>query len=233
MTKLASSINPEEVERFSKQAAHWWDEQGPSRPLHQMKPARLDYIQRQLMGRSLKGLSVLDVGCGAGIMSEALAQKGATVTGIDASAELIAAAKTHGKNIPNLTYQNKTVEQVKEKFDLVMALEVVEHVNAPAEFVKNCVARLNKGGLLIFSTLNRTPKSFLMAIVGAEYVLRIIPAGTQVWRKFIRPSELSLMVGAAGLDTRDICGLVYSPLTRHFSLDSSDVDVDYFLTARA
>jgi 2-polyprenyl-6-hydroxyphenyl methylase/3-demethylubiquinone-9 3-methyltransferase len=234
MRKNAASVIPEEIGRFSAQAHAWWDENGPARPLHLMKQPRLDYIEMQLRnvaGRGLTGLNVLDVGCGAGLMSEALAGKGANVTGIDASEELIEAARAHGKAIKNLNYRCEAVENVTEKFDLVMALEVIEHVNDPAGFVEACAARVAKNGLMIFSTLNRNPKSFLMAIVGAEVVLRWIPFGTHDWRKFIRPSELSTLVHDTGFTTRDICGLVFNPLTKRFALDSSDVDVDYLLTA--
>lgn len=237
MTKTsASSVNAEEVARFSKHATTWWDEKGPHRPLHLMKPARLQYIEVQVKtaGRGLKGLRVLDVGCGAGIMSEALAQKGADVTGLDASAELIEVARAHGAKIANLTYRCAAAEELVEageKFDLVMALEVIEHVNTPDDFVNTCAKLVGKNGLLIFSTPNRTPKSFVHAIVGAEYILRWIPVGTHDWRKFVRPSELSEMVRDAGFSVRDICGVAFNPLTGRFALDAADVGVDYFLSA--
>jgi 2-polyprenyl-6-hydroxyphenyl methylase/3-demethylubiquinone-9 3-methyltransferase len=230
-----SSVNAEEVARFSGLAATWWDEAGPMRPLHLMRPVRLEFIAgeaRRLLHKELSDLTILDVGCGAGLMSEALAETGATVTGIDASEELIEAAREHGKKFKNLSYRCEAVENIKEKFDLVLALEVVEHVEAPEEFVKNCAAARAKNGAVIFSTLNRTPQSFLVAIVGAEYVLRIIPRGTHEWKKFIKPSELASMAKDAGLITESICGLVFNPLTERFSLDEGNVTVDYFLSAR-
>jgi 2-polyprenyl-6-hydroxyphenyl methylase/3-demethylubiquinone-9 3-methyltransferase len=232
----ASSVNAEEVRRFSEQAESWWDENGPAKPLHRLKNPRLEYIRacvaRHFGRPGLKGLKVLDVGCGAGILTEALAKEGAIVTGLDASEELIKSARTHGKGIINLSYRCGAIEDLTgEKFDLVTALEVVEHVSAPEDFVKNCAGVLDKKGLMIFSTLNRTPKSFLFGIVGAEYVLRWIPRGTHDWRKFIRPSELSAMMESAGLQTRDICGLIFNPVSGSFSLNPADVDVDYLLTA--
>ena len=229
-----SSVNAEEVARFSTLAATWWDVNGPMRPLHLMRGPRLEFIAgevRRLLNKELSDISILDVGCGAGLMSEALAEAGATVTGLDASPELIEAAKEHGKKFKNLSYRCGAVEDVKEKFDLVLALEVVEHVEAPGDFVKNCIAARKKDGLAIFSTLNRTPQSFLVAIVGAEYVLRVIPRGTHDWKKFIKPSELATMVNMGGLRVEGICGLVFNPLTERFLLDESNVAVDYFLSA--
>ncbi len=233
----ASSINADEISRFAKLADRWWDARGPMRPLHQMKLPRLRYIKMQAekhLGKSLKSLRAADIGCGAGIMSEALAMEGADVLGLDASEELIQVARAHGKNAKNLSYWHGTVEELaegKEKFDLVLALEVIEHVNDPAGFVKNGARLLNKNGLLIFSTLNRTPKSFLTAIVGAEYLLRVIPRGTHDWRKFLKPSELAALMKAEGLTVQDITGLVFNPFNGMFSLDEGDVSVDYLLTA--
>ncbi|MBI3420348.1 MAG: 3-demethylubiquinone-9 3-O-methyltransferase [Proteobacteria bacterium] len=160
-----------------------------------------------------------------------MAKEGAKVTGLDASAELIEAARVHGKGAAGLSYRQGSIEEEKEKFDVVVSLEVIEHVNDPAHFVKNCAKAMDKKGLLIFSTPNRTPKGFLFTIVGAEYVLRWIPRGTHSFAKFIRPSELSNMVKAEDLTVRDICGVRFSPLSGRFSLDAADVEVDYFLSA--
>jgi 2-polyprenyl-6-hydroxyphenyl methylase/3-demethylubiquinone-9 3-methyltransferase len=238
MPPKASSVNIEEVRRFSGQAGSWWDENGPARPLHRLKAPRLDYIRARVarhFGKpGLKGLKILDVGCGAGILTEALAKEGAIVVGLDASEELIKTAMAHGKGIISLSYRHGAVEELAdEKFDIVLALEVIEHVNAPEAFVKNCVRLLDKKGFTIFSTLNRTPKSFLLGIVGAEYVLRGVPRGTHDWRKFVKPSELSSMMEKAGLHTQDICGVMFNPLTGGFTLNPADVDVDYLLTASA
>lgn len=233
------TVKSDEIARFSALAQDWWDANGPMRPLHRLNPARLDYIKRMVTAHfrkpALSGLTILDVGCGAGLVSEPLAAEGAGVTGIDASDALIGAARLHAKNAKaKPDYRATTLETVVEtgeKFDVVLALEVIEHTADPDAFVKLCAGAVTKGGLVIFSTLNRTPKSFLLGIVAAEYVLGWVPAGTHEWKSFLKPSELVAKLHAAKLMEKDICGLSYNPVLNHFSLGQRDVGVNYFLTA--
>ncbi len=236
-----SSIVAKEIENFSKDSSHWWDENGPFKPLHALNPVRLSYIKAQIceaFGRdtqSLKpfeGLSMIDVGCGGGLVCEPLARLGADVSGADADANAIAVAKDHAKdNGLKIDYQAKPAEEIKKTFDVVMALEIIEHVADPAAFVKSIAALCKPGGLIIFSTLNRTPKSFALGIVAAEYILRWVPAGTHTWKKFVKPSELSRMAREAGLNAHNISGLIFNPLKNEFALSPKDIDVNYLLTA--
>lgn len=239
---MSSSVKQREIEKFAKDAPRWWDESGPFAPLHRLNPARLSYIRSQidahfgLNGKSLKpfkNLKILDIGCGGGLVCEPLARLGATVTGIDADQIAIGVAKEHaGQSGLKINYETKTAENLKKNvFDVVLALEIIEHVENPAAFVKTCAGLVKPGGLVIFSTLNRTAKSYALGIVAAEYILNWVPRGTHEWKKFIRPSELSRHVRAAGLNPKNISGLVYSPLDSDFKISKTDTGVNYFLTA--
>ena len=240
-----STIDAGEVQQFDSLANQWWDETGPLKQLHQLNPVRLGYLKRQIsahFGRDedkfapFKGLRLLDVGCGGGLVTEPLSRLGGDVTGIDAGAENIKIAKEHARQHSlSIHYEATSVEKLAatgKKFDIVTALEIIEHVADPALFISACCRLVKKNGLLIFSTLNRTPKSFMLGIVAAEYILRWVPAGTHDWKKFVRPSELARPIEQAGGEVVDISGLVYNPLSRTFSINATDIDVNYFLAAK-
>lgn len=240
----ASTIDAEDVGRFEKIGAKWWDESGPMKPLHEMNPVRLQYIRDQICGhfdispntfKALKDLKIIDVGCGGGILSEPLSRMGADVTGIDAGKENIKIAKAHAeKQGLGITYKNITAEGLaatKTKFDVVTALEIIEHVADVDMFLESCCKLVNKNGMIILSTLNRTAKSYLLGIVAAEYILRLLPPGTHDWKKFLRPSEIVRRLEKHGFQAVNICGLAYNPLTQRFALHKSDMGVNYFLTA--
>jgi 2-polyprenyl-6-hydroxyphenyl methylase/3-demethylubiquinone-9 3-methyltransferase len=219
------TVSPDEVARFDALAARWWDPDGPMRPLHRMNPVRIDWID---------GLRVLDIGCGAGLAAEALARDGFDVLGLDAAGEAIAAAQAHaaGQELP-LTYRAGVAEDLVAeglRFPVVTALEVVEHVPDPTEFVATLADLLEPGGLLILSTLNRTPQSFLAAKVAAEYLLRWLPVGTHDWRQFITPTELGRMLDGAGLRVTDIAGLAAEPFTGQWRTNRR-LAVNYILAA--
>lgn len=238
-----SSIDAQEIENFSKDSDQWWDESGPFKPLHRLNPVRLSYIKTQICetyGReqnSLKPfekLSILDIGCGGGLVCEPLARLGAKVTGADADARAIETAKAHAKAMGlKIDYQNKPAEALKKTFDVVLALEIIEHVTNPQEFVESVSKLVKPGGLVIFSTLNRTPKSYALGIVAAEYILRWVPQGTHSWKKFIRPSELSRMARAKELSPYNISGLIFNPLKNEFQLSDTDIDVNYLMASKA
>ena len=238
-----SSVDTAEIERFSRLASTWWDPRGPMAPLHKLNPVRLGYIRDKAtahFGRDpkkldcLKGLRMLDIGCGAGILSEPLARLGAAMVGADPSEENIAVASAHAEdNGVEVDYRATTAEalaEANEKFDVVLAMEVVEHVNDVNEFVATCASMVKPGGLMVAATLNRTLKSFALAIVGAEYVLRWLPRGTHQWDKFVKPSELERAVEATGLNVTGERGVIYNPLADRWQL-SSDMDVNYMLVA--
>lgn len=235
------TLDQQEVDRFSRIAAEWWDPNGKFRPLHQIGPARMGFIRQELCGhfgrtglKPLGGLDVLDIGCGGGLVSEPLARLGARVTGIDPSANNIKAAAAHaGPQGLEIEYQVLQVEDLVaqgRQFDAVMCLEVVEHVPDVRAFVGLCAGLVRPGGIMVLSTINRTLKAFALAIVGAEYVLRWLPAGTHQWSRFVTPEELTQHAEAAGLKRRALEGLVYDPLRWRW-LISRDSDVNYFLSA--
>lgn len=240
---MATTIDPDEVEKFSRLASKWWDESGAFKPLHRFNPVRIDYIRSAIAGHfkrdteALKiagGLSLLDVGCGGGLIAEPMARLGASVTAIDASEKNIAAAKIHAEQAGlKVDYQCTAVESLAEtgaQYDVILCLEVVEHVVDPFLLVRSIAALLKPGGLLIMATLNRTPQSFALAIVGAEYVLRWLPRGTHQWSKFIKPAELSDFIVKSGLAVKAIDGVQYNPLTKVWRL-SRDTAVNYLLAA--
>lgn len=239
---LMSSVDAAEIENFSKDADRWWDENGPFKPLHELNPVRLSYIKRQICThydkdekdlKSLKGLSILDVGCGGGLVCEPLARMGAKVTGADADPMAISTAKAHADGAGlKIEYLNKPAEEIKKKFDVVLALEIIEHVQDPEEFVHSISNLCKPGGLVIFSTLNRNPKSFLLGIVAAEYILRWVPRGTHSWQKFVKPSELARMARPAALSPKNITGLIYNPVRSEFVLSNTDLDVNYLMALK-
>ena len=237
-----SSIETREIENFSKDAPAWWDENGPFKPLHRLNPVRLSYIKSRIcthFGRdeaalnALNGLKVLDIGCGGGLVCEPLARMGAQVTGADADSVAIETAQDHAQaGGLKIDYINKPAEEINKQFDVVLALEIIEHVSNPQSFVQSVSKLVKPDGLVIFSTLNRNPKSFLMGIVAAEHILRWVPVGTHSWQKFIKPSELSRMARNAGLRADDIAGLVFNPIQNEFSLSEKDLDVNYLLCCK-
>lgn len=238
---MSSSVELREVEKFTKDSARWWDETGPFAPLHRLNPSRMAYIKEQICTHyakdasrfdSLKGLKILDIGCGGGLVCEPLSRLGGHVTGIDADAQAIAVAAEHAQQSGlEITYHNGAAEDLKGTFDVVLALEIIEHVANIEEFIQSCANLLKPGGLLIVSTLNRTPKSFALGVVAAEYILRWVPRGTHEWKKFVKPSELAKALRQAGLITQDLSGLVFNPRTGDFQLSQSDTSVNYFMTA--
>ena len=240
-----TSIDPAEVAKFEAMAAEWWDEGGKFKPLHMMNPIRLDYIVTQIATefardrrgpRPLDGLRLLDIGCGGGLVAEPMARLGAAVTGADAAEANIAVARIHAEQQGlQIDYRATTAESLVDEgagFDVVLALEIVEHVADPAAFLATCAQLLKPGGLLIASTLNRTPQSFAAAIVGAEWIMRWLPRGTHEWRRFITPDELAGMAEQAGLVVIDRAGMVFNPLLWDWRLSDRDLSVNYTLSAR-
>lgn len=233
----------EEIARFSAICAEWWDESGAFKPLHQLNPTRMHFIQQTICSHfereptattPLQGLKILDVGCGGGLVAEPLCRQGADVTGIDASAATIAVAQAHAQLMHlNINYKTAAVEDMDpdDRYDVITALEIVEHVSDVQGFVNACAALLKPNGLLIMSTLNRTLKSYAIAIVGAEYIMRWLPVGTHQWRKFMTPAELAQNFRHAGLVVGATRGLSFSPLSWSWSL-SNDLDVNYLMAAR-
>jgi 2-polyprenyl-6-hydroxyphenyl methylase/3-demethylubiquinone-9 3-methyltransferase len=239
------TVDPAEVEKFSRISAEWWDPSGPFRPLHRLNPVRLTYIKDQAaahFGRDarsvspFKGFTAIDIGCGGGLVSEPLARLGATVTAVDADPVAIEAARLHAaqREVP-VGYEVGTSEELVEagrQFDLVLALEIIEHVADHDEFLATLGELVKPGGLLILSTLNRTLKSLALGVGMAEYVLRWVDPGTHDWRKFVKPSELARGLRGNGFEVTDLTGLVFDPLRGEFRLTDSDVGVNYFMTAR-
>jgi len=242
MPSSASTIATHEIEHFSAHAGDWWVEDGPLAPLHRLNPVRLGYIQNQACAHfkrvghtPFKGLSVLDVGCGGGLVTEPLARCGANVTGLDASKAAIKIARQHAKMVRlNIDYRQGGVEDLargKERFDLIVALEIAEHVADIDSFMRDLTTLLQPGGLLIMSTLNRTPKSFLLGIIAAEYVLGWVPKGTHSWKKFLQPAELARQLEKYGAEITDMTGLVFNPISGEFQLQPRDLAVNYMLAA--
>lgn len=230
-----ATIDPTEQAKFDALAQHWWNPAGPMAPLHAMNPVRGGWIRALAERRpGFAGwpcLSVLDVGCGAGLAAEFFARLGAAVTGIDAGAEVIAAARAHAETEGlDIAYRQAAPEETEGQFDLVLALEVVEHVADRAAFAAALAARCRPGGLVALSTINRTPRSFLMAKIGAEYVARLLPRGTHDWRKFVRPAELAASLRGAGLTVVAEAGMAFDPLRGRWRT-GDDVGVNYLMAA--
>ncbi|NDW54397.1 bifunctional 2-polyprenyl-6-hydroxyphenol methylase/3-demethylubiquinol 3-O-methyltransferase UbiG [Aliiroseovarius sp. PrR006] len=239
-----TTVDPAEVAKFEAMAAEWWDPTGKFKPLHMMNPVRLDYITNQIaaeFGRDLndvepfKGLRLLDIGCGGGLLSEPMARLGATVIGADAAAGNIPVAQVHAEQMGlDIDYRNCTAESLAdagEQFDVVLNMEVVEHVADPLAYLTACQQLLKPGGLMVASTMNRNPKSYMVAIIGAEHIMRWLPKGTHEWSKFITPDELSDLIAASGLNVVDRMGMVFNPLGWSWSLSSQDLSVNYAMTS--
>ena len=227
---MRKTANQREIENFTTLADQWWDEQGPMKPLHALGPVRLPILKR--WSGEVKNKTILDVGCGGGLICEPLARMGAKVTGIDAGAENIAVAKDHAKQSGlKIDYVATTAEDFKGQFDVVMALEIIEHVDDPALFVESLVRLCKPKGTIIISTLNRNAKSFALAKVAAEYILRWVPKGTHDWKKFKKPSEVAAWLNENGAKITDMTGLMFDPLRGSFVENARDVDVNYFLRA--
>ena len=220
------NVDQAELEKFSSLAHRWWDPAGEFRPLHEINPLRLEWIARHA---SLEGASVLDVGCGGGILAEAMARRGAQVTGIDLSEKALRVAELHLHETGlSVRYEKAAVEDVSGEFDVVTCMELLEHVPEPASMVAACARLVRPGGRVFFSTINRNPKSYLFAVVGAEYVLGLLPKGTHDYQRFIKPSELARWTRAATLRTEELIGMTYNPITRRYRL-GADCDVNYLM----
>ncbi len=228
------NVDAAEIEKLSALASRWWDTESEFKTLHDINPLRIDYIDEQCGG--LAGKKALDIGCGGGILSEALAAKGADVIGIDMAEQSLEVAKLHlHESAQQVDYQLTTAEQFADEhageFDVVCCLEMLEHVPDPASIIEAAAQLLKPDGTLVLSTLNRNPKSFVLAIVGAEYVMKMLPRGTHEYQKFLKPSELAQAARNAGLEVIDITGLSYNPFSKNYSL-GRDIDVNYLMTCR-
>jgi 2-polyprenyl-6-hydroxyphenyl methylase/3-demethylubiquinone-9 3-methyltransferase len=228
------NVDLQELAKFSELAHRWWDESSEFRPLHEMNPLRLEWIDSLA---SLPGKTVLDIGCGGGILAEAMARSAAHVMGIDLAGKALGVARLHAleTGVENIEYREVAAEALAAErpaaFDVVTCMEMLEHVPEPASVVQACAALVRPGGWIFFSTLNRNPKSFLLGIVGAEYLLQLLPKGTHEYARFIKPSELARWCRAAGLELETSRGMEYNPLTRRFRL-SGDTSVNYVLACR-
>lgn len=235
-----TTIDPDEIAKFEAMAADWWDPSGKFKPLHMLNPCRLDYIVDQVtaeFGRdpktpnALSGLRVLDIGCGGGLLSEPMARLGADVVGADAAERNIPVARIHAEQMGlDIDYRHTSAEALAdagERFDVILNMEVVEHVADPQAFLDACSNLLKPGGIMICSTINRNPKSYMMAIIGAEHVMRWLPKGTHEWAKFITPDELFNLISTAGLTPVDRKGFVFNPVFWSWKISTSDLSVNY------
>lgn len=240
----AATVDPREVVKFAAIADQWWDPDGEFKPLHMLNPIRVGYIRDRLCGRfgrdpmapkPLDGLTICDIGCGGGLICEPLTRLGAKVTGVDATGRSIDVAVNHAQRMGlDIRYRHGTADELVaegEAFDAVVNMEVVEHVADLHAFIADAAALVRPGGAMALSTFNRTPKSFAMGIVGAEYILRWLPRGTHDWRKFVKPSELAGALRPAGMTVADLCGMAYNPIQDEFRLAPRDIDVNYLAFA--
>lgn len=229
-----ANVDYAEIAKFEALASRWWDKNSEFKPLHDINPLRANFID----GYSpVAGKQLIDVGCGGGILAESLALRGATVTGIDMGEAPLAVARLHAlESGASLTYEQTTAEDkaaaCPEAFDIATCMEMLEHVPNPASVIKACADMVKPGGHVYFSTINRNPKAYAFAILGAEYVLKLLPKGTHDYRKFIRPSELAAWMREAGLELQAMTGMTYNPLTKHYKLDDHDVSVNYLIHAK-
>lgn len=235
-----TTVDPSEIAKFEAMAAEWWDENGKFKPLHMLNPCRLDYITTQIAGEfdrdlatpePFKGLRILDIGCGGGLLAEPMARLGADVVGADAAERNIPVAQVHAEQSGlTIDYRHTTAEALAadgEQFDVVLNMEVVEHVASPIDYLIACRQLLKPGGLQVCSTLNRNPKSYVMAIIGAEHVMRWLPKGTHEWSKFITPDELYDLLRQSGMDPVDRKGFVFNPISWSWKLSDRDLSVNY------
>lgn len=230
MDTVRDNVDPAEVAKFDALASRWWDPDGEFRPLHEINPLRLDWIRQHV---DLSGANIVDIGCGGGILAESMAAVKATVTGIDMAAAALAVARLHlHESKADVEYRQVTAEELAAEeagsFDVVTCLEMLEHVPDPAQVIRSCAELVKPGGHVFFSTINRNPKAFAFAIVGAEYILKLLPAGTHEYEKFIRPSELESWARHTGLALQDSIGMHYNPLTKEYSL-GENLDVNYLM----
>ena len=226
------NVDPDEIDKFEQLASRWWDPQSEFKPLHEINPLRLNFIDEHA---TLQGKKVIDVGCGGGILSESMAARGARVTGIDMGEAPLSVARLHGlESGINVDYQQITAEQMADKhqgeYDVVTCMEMLEHVPDPASVVQACAALVKPGGHVFMSTINRNPKSYLLAIIGAEYLLKMLPRGTHEYAKFIKPSELAQWLRASELSLQELKGMSYNPFTRQYKL-GQEVSVNYLVHA--
>lgn len=234
---MTTTINQEEVEKFSKISDSWWDEKGPFKPLHKINPCRMQFIRDQIYSHfkcdSLANLDIVDIGSGGGLLSEPLARLGGNITGIDASSSNVKIAEDHAKdsslNIEYICGEASDLVDQNRKFDVVIALEIIEHVDNIDKFIEDLSKLLKDNSIMILSTINKTVKSYLSAIACAEYVLRWVPKGTHDWNKFVKPADIVITAEKYGLKTKALQGMVYNPLKNNWSL-SNDLDVNYFVS---
>ncbi len=237
---MTTTIDPSEIEKFEAMAAEWWDEGGKFKPLHMLNPCRLEYISAQIAAEfardrktdaPFKGLRILDIGCGGGLLCEPMARLGADVVGVDAAAGNIPVAEIHAKKSGlKIDYRHDTAENIAaagEQFDAILNMEVIEHVADPQAYMNACATLLKPGGIMLCSTINRNAKSYLMAIIGAEHIMRWLPKGTHEWDKFITPDELYAHIETAGLKPVDRKGFVFNPLTWDWFISDKDLSVNY------